>query len=140
MNDVVINKIQSLQKCVQRAREEHLKAGEGFGGNYTSQDAALLNILRACEQALDLANYVIRKHKMGIPASSAESFDLLKTRHVISAELTAKMKGMVGFRNVAVHAYQKLDIQKVELVIKYGLDDLLAFSDSIMEYMESRID
>ena len=30
-----------------------------FDTNYTKQDAAVLNVLRACEQAIDLANYLI---------------------------------------------------------------------------------
>jgi len=40
MNDVVINKIQSLQRSVRRAREEYQADPGGFAGNYTRQDAA----------------------------------------------------------------------------------------------------
>ena len=77
MNDIIVNKIQSIQRCVERAREEYLKDPEDFENNYTVQDAAILNILRACELAIDLANHIIKSHKMGIPTSSAESFELL---------------------------------------------------------------
>jgi hypothetical protein len=48
MNDVAINKIQSIQRCVQRAREEFRSDPEGFDADYTLQDAAILNVLRAC--------------------------------------------------------------------------------------------
>jgi len=80
MNDIVINKIQSIQLCVERAREEYQKNPDGFETDFTRQDAAILNVIRACEQAIDLANHVIKKHKMGIPASSAESFELLQKK------------------------------------------------------------
>jgi hypothetical protein len=83
MNDVVINKIQSIQRCVRRAREEYRKDPEGFAGNYTRQDAAMLNVVRACETAIDLANHVIRVRKLGIPVSSADTFELLKAERVI---------------------------------------------------------
>lgn len=63
MNDVAINKIQSIQRCVLRAREEYEAALGGFATDYTHQDAALLNVVRACETTIDLANYVIRVHK-----------------------------------------------------------------------------
>ena len=33
---------------------------------------------------------------------------------------------MVGFRNIAVHAYQAIDLRILESVIAQGLDDLLA--------------
>ena len=85
MNDIIINKIQSIQRCVQRAREEYESDPDGFDTSFTRQDAAILNVLRACEQAIDLANHVIRKHKMGIPSSSTESFDLLRRKSVIDA-------------------------------------------------------
>jgi uncharacterized protein YutE (UPF0331/DUF86 family) len=38
------------------------------------------------------------------------------------------MKNMVGFRNLSVHQYQKLDPAAVEAVIRHSLEDLLAFS------------
>lgn len=74
MNDVVINKVQSIQRCVKRAREEYAQA-EDFLTDYTHQDAAILNVLRACELAIDLAAYVISQRKLGVPTSSREAFE-----------------------------------------------------------------
>jgi uncharacterized protein YutE (UPF0331/DUF86 family) len=135
MNDIVINKVQSIQRCIARAREEQQLAGDNFRSDYTHQDAAILNIIRACELAIDLANHVIKSYKMGIPTSNAESFTLLARKSVISLENEQKMVNMVGFRNLAVHGYQKLDIAIVEAIIEYDLDDLLTFGDSVMEYL-----
>jgi len=45
MNDVIINNIQSIQRCVARVREEYNKNPDGFDSGYTLQDAAVLNIL-----------------------------------------------------------------------------------------------
>jgi uncharacterized protein YutE (UPF0331/DUF86 family) len=69
VSDIIINKIQSIQRCVERAREEYGKNPAGFDTDYTVQDAAMLNVLRACELAIDLANHIIKVHKMGIPTS-----------------------------------------------------------------------
>ncbi|MFZ5997801.1 MAG: type VII toxin-antitoxin system HepT family RNase toxin [Nitrospirota bacterium] len=135
MNDIVINKIQSIQRCVERAREEYQSNPAGFDTDYTRQDAALLNILRACELSIDLANHLIRIHKMGIPLESAESFDLLQRKAVIDKGLAEKMKNMVGFRNKVIHEYKRVKIEIVIDVIKTGLDDLLAFTDTIMEFV-----
>lgn len=135
MNDVVINKVQSIQRCVRRAREEYQRNPEGFATDYTRQDAAILNVVRACETAIDLANHAIRARKLGIPLSSAESFELLMTERVIAPDLADRMKKMVGFRNTVVHQYTKIDLAIVEAVIVKGLDDLLAFADKVREYM-----
>jgi len=134
MNDIVINKIQSIQRCIQRAREEYQSDPDDFGTNYSRQDAAVLNVLRACEQTIDLANHVIKTHKMGIPASSAESFDLLRQKVVIDTGLSEKLQRMIRFRNTIIHQYQKMDVEIVKSVILTGLDDLIQFGDRIMEF------
>ena len=136
MKDIVINKIQNIQRCVRRAREEYQADRDGFAANYTRQDAALLNVLRACETAIDLANHVIRDNKLGIPVSSADSFKLLRAERIIGARLAERMEKMVGFRNTVVHQYTPVDIRIVEAVIVSELDELLAFADTIREYVD----
>lgn len=135
MNNIVINKIQSIQRCVERARQEYHSDSEGFDTNYTVQDAAVLNVLRACEQALDLANHIIKSHKMGIPTSSAESFDFLQKQAVIEAELAEKLRKMVHFRNMVVHHYQRMDIEIVRSIIVSDLDDLIQFGDRVKAFV-----
>ncbi len=137
MNDVVLNKLQSTQRCARRAREEFAADPKGFDTNFTRQDAAILNVLRACEQAIDLANHVIKSEKLGIPTSSSESFDLLREAAIIEQELSEKLQRMVGFRNTVVHHYQRLDVAIVRSVISSGLDDLLLFSDRIREHLQN---
>ncbi|MBI3959073.1 MAG: DUF86 domain-containing protein [Chloroflexi bacterium] len=136
LDDVAINKIQSIHRCIARVREEYALAGDDFNTDFTRQDAAILNITRACEQAIDLANHTIRMGKMGIPQSSSESFELLARQKIISPEMTEKLIRMTGFRNTAVHQYQLLNLAVVEAVIVSGLDDLLAFCDAIIDYFK----
>lgn len=128
MNEVLLAKAGTIQRCVQRAREEHAAAGANFEKDYTHQDAAILNVLRACDAAIDLANVVIREEQLGLPQSSSESFELLVRAGVIDLELGRLLCRMVGFRNVAVHEYRKLDLGIADSVIRERLDDLLLFS------------
>jgi uncharacterized protein YutE (UPF0331/DUF86 family) len=133
MNDVLINKIQSIQRCVARAREEYRSDPVGFDTDFTRQDAAVLNVLRACEQALDLANHIIKIRKLGIPTSSAESFDLLRKKSIIDQALSEKLINMVHFRNIIIHQYKDMDLEIVKSVIDVGLDDLILFGDLILQ-------
>jgi uncharacterized protein YutE (UPF0331/DUF86 family) len=137
MKDIVINKIQSIQRCVERAREEYQGDSVGFDTNYSRQDAAILNVIRACEQAIDLANHLIKSHKMGIPTSSAESFDLLEKKLVIDQRLSKTLKNMVHFRNTVIHAYQQTNLAIVTAVILTGLDDLILFGDRVLEFINN---
>ena len=131
MNDVVLNKIQSIQRCIMRAREEYRAAGADFRSDYTRQDAAILNVTRACEQAIDLANHVIRRAKLGIPTDSADSFELLVRAGLVSPALGGRLKKMVGFRNTVIHQDQIVDPGIVQAVIETDLDELTAFTDRI---------
>ena len=132
MRELVIQKVQSIQRCVMRAREERERAGDAFRDDYTRQDAALLNVTRACEQSIDLANHIVREGQLGIPASSADCFLLLERAGIIPAELRRRLTAMVGFRNTAVHQYAEVDLDIVERVIQTGLEDLLTFTDAVL--------
>jgi len=135
MNDIVINKIQSIQRCIERAKEEYTLAGNDFKNNYSRQDAAILNIIRACEQTIDLANYMIKNFKMGIPQDTAEVFLLLQKKGVISSDLSEKLKKMVSFRNTVVHEYQNINLDILISVINNNLKDLIEFSEAVIEYV-----
>ncbi|MDZ7685310.1 MAG: DUF86 domain-containing protein [Gammaproteobacteria bacterium] len=131
MNDVVANKIQSLQRCIGRVREEFEHSGRNLGSDISRQDAAILNITRACEVAIDLANYTVKLRKLGIPNDSRESFQLLEDAGLISSAMSLRLQSMVGFRNVAVHDYRRLDLDIVHRIIEQDLDELLAFAEGV---------
>ena len=133
MNDMVINKSQSIQRCVKRAREEHSAAGRNFSTDYTRQDAAILNMTRACEQAIDLANHLIRKDKLGVPDESRRSFQLLGSADVIPVDLAERLGRMVGFRNIAIHQDEDLDIDILVAVIEKDSQDLITFTELILK-------
>jgi len=140
MNDIIINKIQSIQRCIQRAKEEYQFNKDEFLTNYSRQDAAILNLIRACEQSIDLASHIVKSYKMGIPTNTAEVFQLLERKNVISAQLSENMRYMVGFRNTVVHEYQKINMDIVIVVIETGLDDLIKFTDSVMDFKPDKTD
>jgi uncharacterized protein YutE (UPF0331/DUF86 family) len=128
---LVLGKIAAIERAVARAREEHATAGEDFMHDFTRQDAALLDILRACEAAIDLANILIRERALGIPQSSRDSFKLLADAGIITAALSDRLQRMIGFRNIAVHQYQALQLAIVEAVLRNDLDDLLGFCKTV---------
>ena len=92
------------------------------------QDAIILNIERACEQSISLANHIVRIRKLGFPKTSKESFQLLAEANLIDNELSSRLQSMVGFRNIAVHNYQKINLEIVEKIINEHLEDFTDFS------------
>jgi len=131
-DDVLLNKAATIERCVARARDEYNADPETFATNFTRQDAAILNIQRACEAALDMGHHIIRRESLGLPQSSRDVFALLAAAHWLEPKLAESMKHMVGFRNIAVHQYQTLQLPITVNIIQWHLDEFLACSRQML--------
>lgn len=132
VDDVLINKASSIERCVARAREEYDKDPASFATDFTRQDAAILNIQRACEAALDMGQHLIRRERLGVPQGARDVFELLSRGGWVQSSLLTNLKNMVGFRNIAVHEYQTLQLPITVAIITQHLGDFLAFSAFIL--------
>ena len=131
--DVILNKATSIERCLQRIREEYAGDYNNLFTNQTKQDAIVLNLQRACETAIDLAMYVVNQRRLGVPQESRDAFTLLQTAGILLPDLATRMQKMVGFRNVAVHEYTRLNLDVVRAIITKQLDDFRTFSSTIVK-------
>lgn len=122
-DDVLLNKAAIIERCLRRIREEY-RASPGLD-NQTHVDALTLNVERACQAAIDMAMHLAAKKHLGVPQSSAESFELLEKAALIDQALCHSLRAMTGFRNVAIHEYQELDIDILHYIAKDGLGDFI---------------
>lgn len=132
-DDVLLNKTATIERCVARAREEYDRDPATFASDFTRQDAAILNIQRACEAALDMGQHLIRREKLGLPQSARDVFTLLARGRWIEVALADALKRMVGFRNIAVHDYQQLQLPITIAIIERHLDEFLHFTQTILQ-------
>lgn len=128
MDDVLVNKAATIERCIRRVREEYVGHEDEFETDYTRQDSIVLNLQRACEAAIDMGTRLVRLHRLGVPQTSRDVFKLLEDAGLLAPDLAAKMATMVGFRNVAVHDYRALNLAITRALIEMRLDDLLAFA------------
>lgn len=126
--DVARNKAATIERCVRRAREVYGGVDANLTDDLTRQDSIVLNIQRACEAAVDLAMHLVRVQRLGIPQESRDAFELLVGAVTLDRTLANGLKRMVGFRNVAAHDYQRLNLDIVRAILQRDLDDLLAFA------------
>jgi uncharacterized protein YutE (UPF0331/DUF86 family) len=130
-DDVLLNKAAAIERAVRRVREEH--AGDDRNlHNQTRQDSIVLNLQRACESSIDAAMHLVRVRRLGVPQQTREAFALLEQAHLIDAHLADRLKKMVGFRNVAIHDYQTLNLDIVRSIVVERLDDFLDFTQLLL--------
>lgn len=95
-------------------------------------EAAILNIQRACEAALDMGQHLIRRERLGVPQSARDVFTPLAQARWIAPDLADKLKRMVGFRNIARHDYASLQMPITIRIIETHLDDFLDYSQAVL--------
>lgn len=131
-DDIIINKINIIGRCIKRVNEEYRGDPENLN-NLTKQDSITLNIQRACEACIDLAMHLVAEKNLGIPQNSKDAFGLLLENGIITQELVIKLKAMVGFRNIAVPDYQSLNLSILRRIIENHLKDIEEFANFVLK-------
>lgn len=131
-DDVLLNKVATVERSVKRARAECFSDPATFATNFGRQDAAILNIQRAREAALDMGQHLIRRDRLGVPQSARDVFALLARAGRIESGLAEGLQRMVGFRNIAVHDYQSLQLPITVAIIEKHLDEFLQYSKALL--------
>jgi len=132
MNDVILNKAASIERCIRRVREVYEDNPENLA-DFTKQDSIILNIQRACEQSIDIAMHIVGERKLGVPKSSREAFKLMQDAGLLDEDLAGRMMKMVGFRNTAVHEYQALNLDILKSILDRHLDDFKRFAQTVLK-------
>ena len=129
LDNVSLNKASIIERCIRRMWEEY--EADTTLANFTHLDALILNIERACQAAIDLAMHIVSNEHLGIPQSSAGSFKLLQQAGKIDNKLASRLIGMTGFRNVAIHQYQEIELEIIHYIMKDGWKDLVALCTAL---------
>lgn len=130
-DDIILNKTAIIDRCIHRIKEEYAGDEINLYKNFTKQDSIILNLQRICEACVDLAMHITSVKKLGLPQDSKEVFELLEKSKIIGKELSDQFKKMVGFRNIAVHDYQELNLDVVKDVIENRLDLFYEFLKTV---------
>lgn len=131
MNDVTLNKITTIERCLKRIQDVYEGDPQNLT-NFTKQDSIILNIQRACEASIDLAMLIVSERKLGVPKASREAFKLLQESEIIDDNLAETLMNMVGFRNIAVHDYQSLDLDILQAILERHIDDFKEFTKVVL--------
>jgi uncharacterized protein YutE (UPF0331/DUF86 family) len=128
---VLLAKADTIRRCTDRARQA-LSGSADFSTDADAQDIAVLNVIRACEAAIDMAMRQIKDRDLPLPASSGDAFTILAGAKIIAPEMAGRLRAMTGFRNVAVHDYTRLDLSILVSVIEHDLSQLSAFAHQLI--------
>ena len=128
-DDVCLNKAAVIERALRRVQEEFQKDPNLV--NYTHIDAMTLNIERACQAAIDMGMHIVATKHLGMPQNSADAFRLLLKAGILSDSVAREMVGMTGFRNIAIHEYQELDLAILRYIAEKGWNSLVSYCSEL---------
>lgn len=121
--DVVLSKINAVKNCLMAIEKaSRLEKDPDFLISIYE-----LNLQRAIQASIDLANVVISKEGLGLPNTYRQSFEILNKHQILETLLMTKMISMVGFRNISVHDYGQIKPEIVHSIVKNHLTDFETF-------------
>jgi uncharacterized protein YutE (UPF0331/DUF86 family) len=132
-SDVVYGKIDVIQRCLRRIKQTSGNDAQRLD-DLDTQDVVVLNFQRAVQAAIDLAAHVVASEGLGVPQELRDHFKLRADAKNISPEIREQMHKMVGFRDIAVHEYQKLDPEVLKSILRYCVSDIHTYSTATLRH------
>ncbi|MFH1276191.1 MAG: DUF86 domain-containing protein [Candidatus Woesearchaeota archaeon] len=68
----------------------------------------MMNIINSC---IDIGSEIVNIKRLGLPTSYKHVFEILMKEKIISLQLSKKMKGLVGLRNLLAHEYGEINVE-----------------------------
>ena len=134
--DVVLNKLESLRRCIGRIREKTPASSNRLAEDCDLQDIVVLNLERAVQICVDIGMHIVSEKEVQVPDTMARTFETLQQANILNETTADRMIKAVGFRNTAVHAYQDIDWEIVYRIVTEHLDDFRDFSRQIQAVIQ----
>ncbi|MCK5096871.1 MAG: DUF86 domain-containing protein [Desulfobacteraceae bacterium] len=131
--DIILAKAGSINKYLNRIKNVSNITLQAFLDDINTRDIILFNIQLAVQNCIDIAAHIVSEEGMGIPGSANEMFYLLEENKYINNSLTEKMVKAVGFRNLIVHEYGKLDLKRAYDISQNDITDLGDFLKAVIK-------
>ena len=134
VRDVVLAKVAAIEHCLERIAA--IRSEERNLAEVDREELTILNIQRAAQAAIDLAAHVVATEGFGLPDKLADHFTILENHGILAPPLAARLRRMVGFRNIAVHEYEEVDPTIVEAIVASHLGDFRDLCRAVLKRFE----
>ena len=135
---IVAQKLESLRKCLLRIQDKSPEDAELLVNNIDLQDIIALNLSRAVQLSVDISAHLVSELNLAVPNTMGKVFDTIAEAGIISSEVADSLKKAVGFRNIAVHNYERINCLIVHAITHKNLADFKTFAKQISAYIDQK--
>ncbi|MFZ3384313.1 MAG: DUF86 domain-containing protein [Candidatus Methanoperedens sp.] len=137
-NERILEKIDEMENYLRELEEYLPEQEEDYLNNSLLKRACERAFQLASENLLDICNFIISEKGFGMPSDSKDSVRKLAENQVLPASLSTKLEELVGFRNLLVHQYGRVDDSRSYSYLNMELKDFYEFIEIIDRYIENQ--
>lgn len=130
--DLALRKIATIDEYLQQLTEYRNVDPDSYRSDWKTQRIVERTLHLAIEACMDLADSMVADRRLSVPDTGAATLETLANAGVVPAELGRSLARMVGFRNILVHNYARIDPSTVLRVLRTDIDDVARFRDAVL--------
>jgi len=89
-------------------------------------------LFESIQIVIDISCHLVTKYNLGNPKTYGECIEYLKQEKYLNSALAEKLLGMTGLRNILIHEYIEIDVEKLFALLD-NLKDFRAFADEVKD-------
>lgn len=129
--DKINTRLEALKEYVEILKSLKGVSGEELKKDLDKRAKAERFLQLAIETCIDIAELVISDQRLPAPKTSKETIEILGKEGIIEEKFAKQFAPAVGFRNILIHDYLKIDYDQVADKINNRLGDFEKFAQQI---------
>ncbi|MCC7240953.1 MAG: DUF86 domain-containing protein [Acidobacteria bacterium] len=129
--DLVLRRLALLETYLEQLAPYRGIEVDAYRQDWKTQRIVERTLHLAIETCMDVADHIVADRRLRVPETGAESFEILAEAGLVPPALGIALASMVGFRNILVHDYARLDPSIVVRVLRTDLGDVERFRDVV---------
>jgi len=133
--DLILRKLADLDAYLGQLAPYRDLDVAAYTGDWKTQRIVERTLHLSIEVCMDVGDHLVADQRLRVPETGAATFELLGEAGILPPVLAGALAKMVGFRNILVHDYARLDPSIVLGVLRTDIVDLERFRDAVVAFM-----
>lgn len=134
----IIAKLERIDEYIEYLKDIQKVNKKSFLKDYHFYGLAERYLQLAIEIIIDIGKLIIVSENLKRPEDNGDIVSVLMDDKILSKKLGEKLVGIVNFRNILVHDYEKIDREIVYLKLQKNLGDFSLFKKDIIKYLKKK--
>ena len=134
-DEVIRQRLQLLESYVQHLQGYRVRTRDEVRSDISLTWAVEYGLQLSIQCVIDVCHYLVADLVLGGPATSQEAIELLRDAGVLPATFADTLVQMARLRNLLVHVYAQIDIERVYDHLHNHLDDFGQFAQHVLQFL-----